>query len=157
MASGKAHAIATVAAGIVAPPIAVLWGGVPLAYGAAIAAGCFVGLVITPDLDIRRFTHAHEVVRRLNRQLGWLLALLWFGFWWPYARLIPRHRHPLSHLPVLGTALRLLYLGAVYLLFYWLFNLIFVLDPLAWPGPWFWWAAAGLALADALHYLMDVI
>lgn len=57
----------------------------------------FSGLMFGPDLDIRS---------RQFQRWGWLRWL-----WVPYQQRIP-HRSLLSHGPILGTALRLLYLGA---------------------------------------------
>lgn len=161
MATGKAHALATVIAGGVAAPALVLLAHVPAGEGAAFAVGCLAGLLVNPDLDLRRFTHAEQVVRDSTGPLGRFFAGLWYAFWWPYARLIPSHRHPLSHFPLLGTLLRLLYLGLVLSGFYLLARLVInTLPPLAALAPALLqpaaaWAAAGLALVDALHALMD--
>jgi len=89
---------------------------------------------------------------------GSLVARMWRIFWYPYARwLIPRHRHPLSHLPVLGTALRLAYLCLVPALAWAAFTLFLPLPPL--PSLTLTlnlqWAIAGLVMVDALHALMD--
>jgi uncharacterized metal-binding protein len=56
----------------------------------------FSGLMFGPDLDI----HSQQYIR-----WGWLRWL-----WKPYQCSI-RHRSPLSHGPVIGTILRLLYVG----------------------------------------------
>jgi uncharacterized metal-binding protein len=115
-----------------------------------------VGLVVTPDLDVRdRDTHAETVMRRTGRCLG----AIWDLFWLPYAWLIPRHRHPLSHWPILGTALRLVYLLAVPALLWWGMGQLLPLPTLPWLvlTPLTWWAIGGLALVDALHWGMDRI
>jgi uncharacterized metal-binding protein len=72
------------------------------------------GLWLSPDLDIRS-----NAVRRW----GPLAAL-----WWPYRRCL-RHRSLLSHGPLLGTAGRLVYLGALVLL------LALAAQPLGAPAP----------------------
>lgn len=54
----------------------------------------FSGLMFGPDLDI----HSKQSMR-----WGWLQWL-----WWPYRRWI-RHRSLLSHGPIIGTVLRILY------------------------------------------------
>jgi uncharacterized metal-binding protein len=57
------------------------------------------GMYLSPDLDL---------VSRPYKRWGFLRWL-----WLPYQRLIPRHRHWLSHGPVIGSAVRLLYLAAL--------------------------------------------
>ena len=94
MASGRIHDRATL---IVSAPIgmatAVLWGA---DAGFIAAAACLIGgLWLSPDLD----THSNAL-----RRWGPLR-----GLWWPYRRLIP-HRSLWSHGPLIGTALRLLWL-----------------------------------------------
>lgn len=64
-----------------------------------IVASCFLfsGLMFGPDLDIQRSYHF--------QRWGWLRWL-----WLPYQKSV-RHRSFLSHGPVIGTAVRLLYLS----------------------------------------------
>lgn len=62
----------------------------------------FSGLMFGPDLDI----HSRQFQR-----WGWLCWL-----WRPYQQCIP-HRSLLSHGPIIGTTLRLIYLGGWMLLF----------------------------------------
>ena len=64
-----------------------------------IVAGCFLfgGLMFGPDLDIHRSYHF--------QRWGWLRWL-----WLPYQKSV-RHRSFLSHGPVIGTAVRVLYLA----------------------------------------------
>ena len=90
---------------------------------------------------------------------GRLLAGLWFAVWWPYARLIPRHRHPLSHFPLVGTAGRVIYLSAILVLLWFAAGFMAPMPALSWPAPdsALWWGLAGLAVVDALHALMDAI
>jgi uncharacterized metal-binding protein len=116
MARGKTHALATVTAAGVSGLVLVILAGVPISQAAALMAGCFAGLLITPDLDVEQRVHAAGLVRRAG---GGVLGGLWRLFWWPYARLIP-HRHPLSHGPVIGTLVRLVYMLAVPVLLWWL-------------------------------------
>ncbi len=75
----------------------------------AVIAGiaCIVGeLWLSPDLDLGEGSRAYR----------------WWGplrvIWWPYMALVP-HRSALSHWPVLGSAGRLLYLGAPVLVALW--------------------------------------
>jgi uncharacterized metal-binding protein len=83
----------------------------PIMLAAAIASGhaevgliatasyYLAGMYLSPDLDL---------VSRPFKRWG-LLRWLWL----PYQRLIPRHRHWLSHGPVIGSLIRLLYLAAL--------------------------------------------
>jgi uncharacterized metal-binding protein len=62
--SGKIHAIATVISGGVAAPLLYL-SGQPAASSLAFAGGCMLGLIVTPDLDVRhRDTHSEAIVRK---------------------------------------------------------------------------------------------
>jgi uncharacterized metal-binding protein len=158
MPSGKTHAAATViAAGIASPAIAMV-ARQPATSALAFATGCLVGLVVTPDLDVRHWdTHSETIVRRSG---GCFVGAMWNLIWIPYAYLIPRHRHPLSHWPILGTLLRLLYLAALPGLCWWILNWIVPLPEWtsSFPiGPLVWWALAGLLLVDTLHAVMDWI
>jgi uncharacterized metal-binding protein len=65
----------------------------------ATAAYYLGGMYLSPDLDL---------VSRPFKRWG-LLRFIWL----PYQRLIPRHRHWLSHGPVIGSIVRLLYLAAL--------------------------------------------
>jgi uncharacterized metal-binding protein len=120
MASGQQHDRAT---WLLALPFGLLWapwlglGGV-LAGGLAFLVG---GLWLSPDLDTRS---------NPSRRWGPLRLL-----WWPYRHLL-RHRSLLSHSPVLGSAVRLLYLAAL------IGGLAWMLHPWGAPSP----VQLGLAL-----------
>ena len=179
MPSGRTHAVATVITAGVAGPLLYLYAGSNIAASAAVSIGCAAGLLLTPDLDVQTGSLSFTLMRRSLRGLkgiGAVLAFFWQWFWQPYARLIPRHRHPLSHFPVIGTAGRLIYLilvaGALYWMAQslWLFtgsilllitgrslgslpaitSLFSLMDQ-----PLLWWWLVGLALVDSLHTLMD--
>lgn len=68
---------------------------------------------------------------------------------WAYARMLP-HRG-ISHMPVVGTLTRVLYVGIVGLAIW------VVLDRPALPDvPWrVLWVVAGLVIVDALHWVRD--
>ena len=156
MPSGKIHAIATsLTAGVLAPVIYLV--GQPVTTALGFAAGCAVGLVVTPDLDVRqRSTHSETIMRRSG---GCPVGLLWNLLWLPYAYLIPRHRHPLSHWPLLGTVLRLVYQLAVPAVAWWVLGHIVALPALQRLAltPLIGWGIAGLMLVDTLHYVMDQV
>jgi len=83
----------------------------PIMLAAAIASGhaevgliatasyYLAGMYLSPDLDL---------VSRPYKRWGFLRWV-----WLPYQRLIPRHRHWLSHGLVIGSAVRLVYLAAL--------------------------------------------
>lgn len=149
MPSGRVHSAATVFLAASSAWIGYR-SGAPAAQVAALSAGILTGLVLTPDLDVDQGSYSAYVVRRA---FGRRAAQLWILFWLPYSMLIP-HRSYISHMPILGTLLRLAYVAAIPLLIYWLAGMPFDLPsiPAAWP-----WAAAGLALADIVHFLLDTI
>ncbi len=100
MASGRRHDRTT---GWLALPFGLLWGPALGPAGVAVATGAFLvgGLWLSPDLDTRS---------NATRRWGPLRLL-----WWPYRRLLS-HRSLLSHSPLLGTSLRLLWLAVLVLL-----------------------------------------
>ncbi|NJN44419.1 MAG: DUF2227 family putative metal-binding protein [Anaerolineae bacterium] len=156
MASGKAHATASLLLTLPAGLLAFGLGG-DFSAAVACATGSLAGLILSPDLDVPQRTHSNYIMYELLGRIG---GGLWFAFWWPYSRMIP-HRSPLSHWPILGTLGRLLY--------------IIVLSAPLWYGfTWFWfgagsnlptpnpvvttwlgWAILGLILSDILHFVMD--
>lgn len=98
------HAVSLIMALSTAASVKVL--GQPASIILPIASGMLAGILITPDLDVQQPVHANIVAYRLH----WIFGAAWRIIWWPYARLIPHHRHWLSHAPFIGTIIRLLYL-----------------------------------------------
>jgi uncharacterized metal-binding protein len=158
LASGENHIKATV---LIALPTGVLAavGGAGWLAGAACSLGCLAGVILSPDLDVEHRTRSEYLI---YRYLGRFLGAAWFAFWWPYARLIP-HRHPISHWPVMGTLIRVLYLyfagGAVWFAAAWVITGRGAWMPLTqWLGNInFIWGLLGLAAADTLHFIMDAL
>lgn len=148
MASGIVHAacslaLAAVSFGVVAGALGE-WGA-----GLACGAGCLSGIFLTPDLDQEGLSHSENTLIKWSLGLGFL----WLMLWYPYAKLI-KHRSPLSHFPLLGTALRLLYLGLVAAIpAYFGFRL--QAPPAHW-WPLLSWSVAGLVLSDIGHYFFDL-
>ncbi len=119
----------------------------------AFAAGLSLGLLAGPDLDQEQITREEARWKRIPL-LGGLLFLVMVALWMPYGLLL-KHRSPLSHTPLLGTALRAAYLGL------WLALLqaltrwavgdwLRALPPVLW-GP----GLLGWAAQDTAHWLAD--
>jgi len=150
MASGYTHErITQYAAPFVAASAFWHTADIPLAIAAA--AGCWLGIYLSPDLDICGMTRSeNQVARHFGRVVGWLF----WAFWYPYGRLI-RHRSFWSHAPIIGTAGRLVYM------------LWPCIVATAWLGDFsafwyevgesavFWWVVRGLAVSDILHFIAD--
>ena len=115
----------------------------------ACALGCLAGIFLTPDLDQEGRSMSESLLVRRSFGLGYLWLLLWF----PYAKLI-RHRSPLSHFPILGTA------GRVFYMTLWLAIPAYFGYRLREPSPEMWtllgWGMLGLALSDFGHFIFDL-
>src|SRR5688572_16707475 len=103
MPSGKIHSALTLAtvSGVVAPYLVVNLGGNEYTY----VAGCVVGLMVSPDMDVDGGNISDQYIRKVSRPAQWL----WRLFWTPYALLVP-HRHAISHMPIMGTIFRIGYM-----------------------------------------------
>jgi len=146
MANGAEHAVATRRLGTLLQlgAVAAAFAGHPLpAIG--IFAGAIGGHMATPDLDLPGLTHCENRIRRFNRILG----ALWVALWIPYGLLVP-HRSWVSHLPGVGTAIRMLYLlWWLPFLWLWLELPVQVLTPVA-LFAWSAWSAQ-----DTMHLHLD--
>ncbi len=152
MASGKLHTLASIAATV---PTAVVTGAVTGDVGLAALAGlgCASGVFLSPDLDVDGRSESELILWRAAVPLGVAFTLAWG----PYAVLI-RHRSPLSHLPVLGTLLRVGYLAL------WAALVQLHLRAVGLSLDLFWWTrypqgtlawVAGLAVSDFGHWVLD--
>lgn len=150
MADGKSHGRITLFLAVTITPVVTIATLSP-EKAAMFAIGCLLGLIVEPDLDVN---HVTESERKMIKVFG-PLAYLWIGLWLPYALIVP-HRSILSHMPILGTAIRLVYLlGWLYLLLNavsmqdWLFIAIQSnLEVLA-------WLVLGLVIVDTGHWIAD--
>lgn len=98
MASGRWHDRGIYFA---TPIIGIIGISYSLELGIIAASAHFLGgIYLSPDLDLRSKPY---------KRWGYLRWI-----WIPYQRLIP-HRSPLSHAPVLGSAIRLVYVAALLL------------------------------------------
>ena len=121
-----------------------------------VAAGWLLENIVNPDLDIEERTESERLFVELpiiGPTLGRAMSLLWQLLWLPYALAI-HHRSALSHMPFLGTTLRVLYLwGVCHLVGRVFFDVHIPLDILSRSPGVFW----GLALADVEHWLLDIL
>lgn len=134
MSNGVDHATASlVLAPIVAYGTLVRMHNPLVAIG--IGAGCVFGVVLSPDLDINHSTYGENL-------LPGCVGDVFRTYWWLYSFVLP-HRHWLSHAPIVGTLIRIVYA------FWWIALIdthwFVVLTPV--------WC--GLALSDIAHWLMD--
>ncbi len=138
MASGKNHDRAI----LFASPVVLVVGCYQFGLELGIIAGAshfLGGYWLSPDLDIKS-----------RPFLRWgVLKIIWL----PYQRLIP-HRSPLSHAPVLGSLIRLVYLAACLLPLWLLFP---DLQRVQWAIDWMKVAAflVGVELSALNHLLLD--
>jgi uncharacterized metal-binding protein len=139
MASGKNHDRATY---FLTPVVGIIGGSYSLELGLIAASSHLLGgLYLSPDLDLK--------------SLPWKRWGILRFIWLPYQKSIP-HRHWLSHAPVIGSAVRLLYLGL------WLSPLVIALGgylPALQLGKDFWLVVAaalvGIELSALNHLLLD--
>ena len=144
---GKVHATASIALAVPCAVAATLYTSDLLA-GIGAGMGCLAGSVISPDLDQESISHGEWQIVKRTYGMGFLF-LMW---WYPYA-LAHKHRG-ISHLPIVGTLGRVIYLLAPFLIL----ALVLGADPTTIPEPVRWaamWAFWGLAVSDGAHFLMD--
>lgn len=137
MPSGRTHTTATLAATPVVA-LAAFAAGLPVVPA---ALGCLSAVLLSPDLDVDGGYIGVAYLRKVSP----LLAFAWRVYWWPYAKILG-HRSRYSHLPGLGTALRLAYVS-------WPFALFGITASPEVAGAYF----LGLCVGDTLHALMDVL
>ena len=135
MPNENVHARACVVTAGVIVGYGVHW-QIPAAITVAAAAGSLTGIALTPDLDLVNSLSGSGV-----------LGKIWSAFWWPYRKLIP-HRSRISHLPFIGTSIRLAYL-------LWLPFLFALYYDVQIPAI-VWAFFAGLSMADLGHALLDI-
>ena len=123
---------------------------------AAVDAGIAVAsLVLSPDMDLFNSKSMDD----------WGLLRV---FWWPYSKLA-KHRDRL-HIPILGTAVRWLYVAAILLLLIALFRFWFrriglsvsfdfagATEDIIYNALYLADVFLGAVLADTTHYVLDVI
>ena len=164
MASGRVHATATLLLAPLVAGAAWHWFGPEAALDAGL--GYLVTLAVNPDLDQEGMSSVEADILRYTAGFG----APWLGLWFPYAMAV-RHRRSFSHFPLIGTVGRLLYLAAYAPVFLGVHLLLASLVPwitVDWPPVSALWtalgtvawvrvlrAAAGMAVSDAVHWVMD--
>lgn len=143
MASGKSHCYDSlmIAVGVAGGSAILAAQGSHTNY-ILMAIGALAGVLLSPDLDQDGLTISETKVLRFF----WILGVLWFLYWLIYAKLIP-HRHWLSHMPIIGTAGRLLFLAPLWWLLFGRLGLEF--------RPELLWCVYGLVLSDVVHWIRD--
>ena len=129
MANGREHALATLSAATCFAVNAVTNGSPP-----EYVAGAFLGLLLSPDLDVDAGNVSYSLVGGLRRAWAW--------YWMPYAVIMP-HRSKRSHIPVVSTLIRMAYFPWPFIAAYYL-----GLDLGA--------ITVGLMAVDTIHFLMDL-
>ena len=138
MASGKNHDIAII---FTSPIVGIIGVSYSLELGIiAASAHLLGGLYLSPDLDLKS---------KPFKRWGVLRVL-----WMPYQKLIPCHRHWLSHGVVVGSIIRLLYLAALLLPLWFAFP---GLRQVQWDITWEKISAflVGIELSALNHLLLD--
>jgi uncharacterized metal-binding protein len=150
MPSGKIHSALTLAtaSGVLAPYLIVQFDGNPYWY----VAGCVVGILVSPDMDVDKGNISDQIIRKISRPAQWL----WRLFWTPYALLVP-HRHFISHFPIFGTVLRVGYIFLIINLLNFLIRFIAynLDDTVSFVWLWNWSFFFGLCHVDAIHFVVD--
>lgn len=88
----------------------------------------------------------------VSRATGRIVQLAWIGIWTPYEKIIP-HRSPLSHIPGLGTGIRMIYiLAPASILLYFLDVRLDLINSI-WMVQWIFlcWS-----FQDTIHLILDL-
>lgn len=107
--------------------------------------GYLLGYICDPDLDKLGITSAEG---RALHKFG-IFGLLWIMYWMPYA-FLTKHRG-ISHVPILGTAIRFLYLLIIPMALV-LYYTIPLSDQVLWMAGW---CFVGLVMSDLVHIFLD--
>lgn len=145
MPSGRTHTVANSYLAILAVSFIH-----PLEYALLVASGCFLGIFLSPDLDVDR---GHFGFYFLEILFGKWFSFIWKWYWKPYSLLVP-HRNWVSHFPIVSTFFRFLYLFLPFLVIF------RVITPSYLPISWEKWLIPvflGTVAADSLHFFMDIL
>lgn len=129
MPNRTVHEATSIGLGVALVPLG-YQAGLPLPYAFLLGLGSILCVWVNPDLDVAE-----------RRRQG-----MWRLYWYPYGKAVP-HRHWISHMPIIGTAVRLIYLLP-------LLALSYLIRPPTWEVSRV--LILGLALGDTLHWLLDI-
>lgn len=162
MSTGVVHNAVSVAAAATCFSIA-LSSGLSVETATLLGVGCLAGIILTPDLDQQTYNRVENKWRKSKNPFVAILGQLYIIFWYPYALMIP-HRSWVSHMPIVGTVLRILYILVFSSIILLVVGVVYqgALDaiPPLWllipnnferMAPFFY----GLAISDALHWFFD--
>ena len=123
MADGKTHSTMSVLVGLSGAGVGYTLLHQPIDACGWFALGGLAAVLLSPDLDCPAGNISIALIRKLpvGRFIAKVLSLIWEAYWIPYRWLVgtftrrtpgvgDSHRSWLSHLPVIGTALRLAWL-----------------------------------------------
>ncbi len=147
MSSGKEHSKASLLAAIPVG-ISVSVYTKDLLAGIAASAGCVSGIFLTPDLDQEGISRSEWTIIKSTFGIGFI----WLLFWWLYAKAF-KHRSFWSHFPIIGTAIRVMYLITPFLII----GMIRGWDISTLKLWFFAWWVIGLVISDTIHWVMDTI
>ena len=163
MASGKVHNTVTVTAATATGIALYLTTTMPVIAILAVVVGCLMGIYLTPDLDMPTYNRTENKLRKSKFPPLAILGQLYILYWLPYSWAIP-HRSPVSHAPILGTVIRILYILAVTSFLLVLAGLPFSFVPsnaifIFWAyissSQYVGYGIAGLMISDTLHWVFD--
>lgn len=123
--------------------------------------GALGGMLVDPDLSDQHdiTTHTERRMWRLSPLVGYLFQV----YWYPLALLI-RHRAWVSHWPIVGTTLRIVYLFGPPLAYVLVFLYGLPFDPLGWAAyvwarwadfHWLGWVFFWWVYQDFVHFRLD--
>lgn len=152
MCNGKTHAVASVVTAVGTGTLLYCNNIASLLTSCQVAAGALLGVLISPDLDLMENGNYSMVILR---QYSPVLAKAWRCMWWPYAKLC--HHRGVSHWPIIGTLLRTVYIFFPILVIVVLLNWVCLESPITIHLEFFIPYFFGLALADLVHSILDVV
>jgi len=117
VADGHTHFRASIAVDVILASGLIWMGknGAPVEVFNGVVVGATIGTLVTPDFDLVGTTYTEALLRNIPI-LGVLIQITWY----PYA-LLSKHRG-LSHIHILGTLSRLLYMLFAMMIWTWIIN-----------------------------------
>lgn len=155
MSSGKTHNTMS----IIGAGFSMVSGSIILSPMEALpmAAGCLMGILLTPDLDQETKNRVENKLIKSRIFPIRIIGYLYIWYFLPYALWLP-HRSFWSHFPIVSTALRLLYLVPLMLIFALALYYagVEIITFLQYNQRTVILFVLGLVLSDTLHWVMDL-